>query len=493
MSPNLKTFYRSACMPVLVLSLCSVSFPAKAAFEWTPPEAVEPPPISSSGSALPEAEPSPPPAGPAVDMLPELPVDGDAGLSGDEAVPETSPYSGPVMKTRVMGHEEDTTAQETDPAPVSVETPSGNAGDGLTINPFPLQNGAAEAPAAESMPVLLPMEGDEAAMPEEPAHVAPPVETVVAPPHIAPPQDFAVVEGFGSDMPLALALSQIVPPHYAFSFGNGVNPGIRVSWNGGKPWNEILQEMLAPFQLDVVIMEKAVVVTVKKNSPGEEASREPVPYRTGADETPSPVSGEVGALSVSQRALMTPEPADVSGDATFSGRMSDDVVAEMAAAPQEPVSEPETAAVSVPRRVIFDPGLEEAQQPQPVPEEILADPEAKLPEYPQIQPSSVAPEQEMEKIEPAAHPADSDKTMLKKIRVWEAAEGASLKEIVTRWSRETGVSLVWQSGRDYRLTSNVLISGTYENAIKVLFSKAVKGAPDYTFSAEKQGELVVRG
>lgn len=46
-------------------------------------------------------------------------------------------------------------------------------------------------------------------------------------------------------MPLALALRQIVPPHYAFSFGKGVNPGTLISWEGGRAWNKTLQDALA--------------------------------------------------------------------------------------------------------------------------------------------------------------------------------------------------------------------------------------------------------
>lgn len=57
---------------------------------------------------------------------------------------------------------------------------------------------------------------------------------------------FDVIEGFGSDMALALVLRQVVPANYAFSFGKGVNPGEILSWEGGAPWNEVLANALAP-------------------------------------------------------------------------------------------------------------------------------------------------------------------------------------------------------------------------------------------------------
>ncbi len=55
--------------------------------------------------------------------------------------------------------------------------------------------------------------------------------------------------GFGADMPLAFALRQVVPEGYTQSFGKNVNLGARVSWNGGKPWNQVVTDMVAPLGL----------------------------------------------------------------------------------------------------------------------------------------------------------------------------------------------------------------------------------------------------
>ncbi len=64
---------------------------------------------------------------------------------------------------------------------------------------------------------------------------------------------FDVVEGFGTDIPLALVLRQIVPAKYSFSFGDGVDLGARVSWQGGKAWNLVLEEAIAPLNLSYKI------------------------------------------------------------------------------------------------------------------------------------------------------------------------------------------------------------------------------------------------
>ncbi len=50
--------------------------------------------------------------------------------------------------------------------------------------------------------------------------------------------------GFGTDIPLAFAMEQILPEDYKFDFADGVNPEQRVSWQGGKPWKDVIGEIL---------------------------------------------------------------------------------------------------------------------------------------------------------------------------------------------------------------------------------------------------------
>ncbi len=60
---------------------------------------------------------------------------------------------------------------------------------------------------------------------------------------------FEVIEGFGTDMPLALVLRQIVPAKYAFSFDESVDLGAIISWKGGKAWNIVLEDAIAPLNI----------------------------------------------------------------------------------------------------------------------------------------------------------------------------------------------------------------------------------------------------
>lgn len=54
----------------------------------------------------------------------------------------------------------------------------------------------------------------------------------------------ANVEGFGKDIPLAVALRQVVPPAYNLSFATGLDQGKPVSWSGGRPWIDVVNDML---------------------------------------------------------------------------------------------------------------------------------------------------------------------------------------------------------------------------------------------------------
>jgi hypothetical protein len=75
-----------------------------------------------------------------------------------------------------------------------------------------------------------------------------------------PKQAYATAYGFAKDMPLALALRQIVPASYAFSFEADVNIGTRVSWQGGEPWNAVLKTALGQQSLSATVYDDMILV-----------------------------------------------------------------------------------------------------------------------------------------------------------------------------------------------------------------------------------------
>lgn len=100
---------------------------------------------------------------------------------------------------------------------------------------------------------MTPMMGVEP--PPLPGTVVPrrPVERV-------PSKNYVEAVGFGRDLPLALALSQVIPAEFTHGYAKNVDAGVSVSWEGGKPWNEVLNDMLRPQNLTAIIQDNRVTI-----------------------------------------------------------------------------------------------------------------------------------------------------------------------------------------------------------------------------------------
>lgn len=136
-------------------------------------------------------------------------------------------------------------------------------GDGMTPMPGgelpPLNAPLSQGSAIDAQPLMPVM----AAAPSYPKAAAVYPNAVPVQPNYAPLSGnggFAEAVGFGKELPLALALSQVVPADYNFSFGQSVNAGETVSWQGGKSWDQVLQEMLQPVGMRAVINGKQVTI-----------------------------------------------------------------------------------------------------------------------------------------------------------------------------------------------------------------------------------------
>lgn len=71
---------------------------------------------------------------------------------------------------------------------------------------------------------------------------------------------YEVADGFGRDLPLVMAIRQIVPSSFGFIFDDGIDVNANVSWQGGKPWDVVLQETLAPLNLTATIRGNVVTI-----------------------------------------------------------------------------------------------------------------------------------------------------------------------------------------------------------------------------------------
>ncbi len=117
----------------------------------------------------------------------------------------------------------------------------------------PLPGGELETPTSEIKITPVP-----SSIPKPVKHKA--TVATATPSTSAPASGYTEAVGFGRDLPLALALSQIVPPEFSYAFEKDVNVGSTVSWQGGKAWNVVLDEMLAPNGMRAIIQDNQVTI-----------------------------------------------------------------------------------------------------------------------------------------------------------------------------------------------------------------------------------------
>ncbi len=63
----------------------------------------------------------------------------------------------------------------------------------------------------------------------------------------------AIAVGFGRDVPLEFAVRQVVPHWLGVSYSASVDCQARVSWHGGRPWNQVLGDLLTPLGLHMTM------------------------------------------------------------------------------------------------------------------------------------------------------------------------------------------------------------------------------------------------
>jgi hypothetical protein len=73
-------------------------------------------------------------------------------------------------------------------------------------------------------------------------------------------RDASMLDGFGRDVPLALALQQIVPAGYAYALAPNVNAGVSLSWSGGTSWIAALNSALSNHGYQASVRGRTVLI-----------------------------------------------------------------------------------------------------------------------------------------------------------------------------------------------------------------------------------------
>lgn len=487
MTRTLKTHTQFWIITLTIAACVSYSLQAHAGFEWLPtgntpysdtPEVEVVPPSTPQYSSTPKV--SSPQSGTAT-QYPDndifLPMPGQTSAT-QQPTAQTQPTQNTIKTIRRTTPTPKTINMQAPKVPAPVTTPQKDKRE-QEINR--LRHMATSQTTAPN-PV-----------PTAPATPIP--TTTSAPPPSA--RVFETVSGFGSDMPLALALRQVVPPSYAFSFGDGVNPGYRVSWNGGKPWNEVIHDMIAPLNLVGFVRGNKLYINQKvKSAMTKEPEAKTLPI-----EIPPPA----------------PEPATVQQDKNINDAIpmvvsttQDNMVDRDNTKPPEQnntfvYNDPSTMnpATEVPSDMVYD----ILEQPTPAPtyydgrRDNITDPgqhvrpqaaqtmsrvrrvtnmdsahRTALAEQSQS-PKNENPEAYNQTVSTAPQPLlpdDQQNTEKKTSEFWEADQGQSLRNTLTSWADTANVELVWKASKDYNIENAVFINGSFRKALKTVL---IEGLP----------------
>lgn len=320
---------------------------------------------------------------------------------------------------------------------------------GFEWNPPKRTAGAGVSTADDAFAMqALPMPPVDAERPSEfrPVTDQTPVDRQALAVPAAPSGSFEKVEGFGRDIPLALAMSQIIPSGYSYSFDSGIDPGLRISWDGGRPWNVVLEDAVAAQGLSVETVDGVVWVRSKGSQSG---------FTTGKV---SAMQDDDGMASI---------PLSDAGEP----RNLRPVGADEAAADQKELAGIGTTdynsshTQSYPRRVPPS-GFETASaadfnavEPSAAP----ADAEIMQGTMEPI-PLLAADSQERERGVPRP-PSGGAIVDLESVQDWQAKAGDSLRYVLGSWAKEADVELYWASAKDFRIPENIEASGTFPEAV----------------------------
>ncbi len=395
---------------------------------------------------------------------------------------------------------------------------------GFEFKPSPVTESLVEAaPMGSTIPSVpaLPPEEVEAttlALPvsaEPPASVEPIKMDVVSPPEIQPlPSSLPVQEedapaaeifpnviGFGNGIPLVLALREIVPPQYAYSFDPSVDQGALVTWNGGKPWNVALADAVKPLDLGLEISGRTIRILPMSQigaaqqvdaAPESEISHPvdqmemPANVVAGIQDRPtessmiappgtvSPAPAPVREVYVrrneanvqvvnrvpGQTAVINPAPQqefakDGSDESpSFWARIKENIWSdsdkseEPAPMPPAPVVKDQVAVVAVKETVVNEPVPLTLDNMDPSSPASAVPPPAAV-----AKPMRMEPGVKKSVLDPYA------------VQSWQAEKGASLKDVLDQWSKIAGVEVQWSSAEDYKLPESIHLDGSYTEAI----------------------------
>lgn len=350
--------------------------------------------------------------------------------------------------------------------------------------------------------------------------------------------DSSDVQGFGRQVPLVMALQQIVPPNYRYSFGPGVAPGQRINWNGGKPWKDVVADVARNNDLNVEIVSNVVglrrrnamdIITAQSNTSEDDNAVQGIQLK---QVTPAPMAAAPAPLMPSPWANETAiaEPMPLLQKQEVKPTAPEAKIADIQWSEEEPIAEmhEETTMVEPvvaeatpePKKSFFDrlfDNREEQKNTKPATDKkiaVLSDSKVKsdaivedLPNATpdlkadlskaraeadadmKLKPKDTSKNKEIlianeETVVASAAPAtvpvkkmDMDSPTLTAQQEWQGEKGKTLRQTLTAWAAQAGASIVWSSEYDYPLQTDVRIQGSYPDAVRTMLAGFARAKP----------------
>lgn len=218
-----------------------------------------------------------------------------------------------------------------------------------------------------------------------------------------------MVEGFADQIPLSIAMQQVLPQGYVYALGDGVNAGQLVSWRGGRQWQSVMNDMLASSGLGYSVNGQVVTVSNMGGAPAVVGGAPHMAIQT----TPS--------QPYAQQATALP------------------------AAPMMPDSMPPLMPDNAPPMM---PGY--GAPPMGYGGAMM------MPDGSMMMDGSIM--------------IDGSQIVSYAPQSWEARPGQTLRKLLQEWCARAGTELNWQAEYDYPIMASFNMAGTFEEAVRMLLS-----------------------
>lgn len=462
---------RKALVATLLLGGLPIA-PAHAGFSWSPPPAptevptvpnapttpvepvgplapmpsVESAPISEgSVSSIPQQQPMAMAAAPMAPAIPPAPAEmSPAVRDALRDVMAPAPASAPVaVATPAPTRSAPTTTASVAPRPLgpaslpqdrkhAIYPPPRNAPaaplPGARLNTEPPQPVLVEPKPASAAPMLVPPVDDLGSAPTTPSATSVMVEpapqpasepAISGPASVAPavpvPATPAIIDGFGKNVPLSLAIEQVVPKNYKVVYEAQPDMNMIVSWSGGRPWNKVLEDMLYAHGYRVVIVDGVEVRIVRAGAQIRAVPVSPAGNIPVAVATPAPIAAvPITPVAPASQPNLPPRPP-AGAASNISPRVSAD-------APPPPVQAEENKVLTA----------------APLPADVVAMTQQRF---------------------------DSEK-----VAIFSGHAGDSLRDVLDRWCSQSGVQLYWQADRNFVLGAPLAFNTTFPRAVEQLLN-----------------------